>query len=255
MALETKKVLITVKAYPNPSKKYGETVCCAGIDLTTGCWIRLYPVPYRDLDSYRQFAKYSIVKISCRKALDDRRVESYKIDSESIQIVRRLDTRRNWHERRQIVLPTLMPSFCQILKATADGKSLGAFRPCDIEFLWKKATLKNEAEREACYAQLSFFDKRKSPIEEIPFDFYYQFRCAGAEDCPGHKLSIIDWEIGQAYRDWRHRYGSEDAALEKIREKWLNQICSEGNDVCFYVGNMQRFRDHFMILGVFWPKK
>ena len=30
-----KRVLITVKAYPNPSKKYGETVCCAGVDVNT----------------------------------------------------------------------------------------------------------------------------------------------------------------------------------------------------------------------------
>jgi len=35
MPLETKQVLITVKAYPNPSVKYGETVCCAGIDIET----------------------------------------------------------------------------------------------------------------------------------------------------------------------------------------------------------------------------
>lgn len=255
MTLETKQVLITVKAYPNPSKKYGETVCCAGIDLETGHWIRLYPVPYRDLDAYRKFAKYSIIKVRCRKATDDTRIESYKIDSESIEIVRRLDTKRNWYERRLIVLPTLSPSFCHILNNIEEGKSLGVFRPREVDFVWKKATLQDEAEREACYAQLSFFDKQKSPIEELPFDFYYQFKCRGAESCPGHKLSIIDWEIGQAYRDWRHKYGSEDTLLEKIREKWLNQICSEGNDVCFYVGNMHRFRDHFMILGVFWPKK
>ena len=255
MALETKQVLITVKAYPNPSKKYGETVCCAGIDLETGCWIRLYPVPYRDLDSSRQFKKYTIIKVRCRKPLDDTRVESYKIDSDSIEIVRWLDTKKNWLLRRQIVLPTLSRSFCHILRETETGKSLGVFRPCDVSFSWKKSTLKNEAERKACYAQLSFFDKRKNAIEEIPFDFHYHFTCVGIEDCPGHRLPIVDWEIGQAYRDWRHKYGRGDLLLEKIRQRWLSLMCSGANETCFYVGNMVRFRTQFMVLGVFYPKK
>jgi len=67
LKLETKTVLITVKAYPNPSKKYGETVCCAGIDLQTNSWIRLYPVTYRDLEYSKRFKKYDIIKVKCAK--------------------------------------------------------------------------------------------------------------------------------------------------------------------------------------------
>jgi hypothetical protein len=255
MVLETKQVLIAVKAYPNPSKKYGETVCCAGIDLQTGSWIRLYPIPFRDLDSSQKFKKYTIIKVRCWKARDDTRAESYKVDSDSIEVVRWLDSGRKWHERAKIVLPTLRPSFCDISRSADHGPSLGMFRPREVDFSWKRSSCASEAEREACYAQLSFFDKQKNAIEAIPFDFYYQFKCAGVEGCAGHKLSIIDWEIGEAYRDWRRKYGSERLLLEKIAEKWLSQMCAEKNDVCFYVGNMHRFRDHFMVLGVFWPKK
>jgi hypothetical protein len=43
---ETRRILVTVKAYPNPSSKYDETVCVAGIDVNSKEWIRLYPVPY-----------------------------------------------------------------------------------------------------------------------------------------------------------------------------------------------------------------
>jgi hypothetical protein len=255
MTLETKQVLITVKAYPNPSKKYVETVCCAGIDLETGQWIRLYPVPYRDLDSSKQFKKYTVIRVRCRKASDDTRVESYRIDSDSIEIVRWLDTKNNWRQRQQVLLPTLSSSFCQILRDCETGSSLGMFRPCDVDFSWKKSTLKNEAERESCYTQLSFFDKQKNAIEEIPFDFYYHFRCAGVEDCPGHKLSVIDWEMGETYRNWRHTYGEGDLLFSKIRQRWLDLMCADTNDVAFYVGNMARFRNQFMILGVFYPKK
>ncbi len=255
MSLETKQVLITVKAYPNPSKKYGETVCCAGIDLEAHSWIRLYPVPYRDLDSSQKFKKYTIIEVRCRKASDDTRLESYKIDRDSIRVVRWLDTQNDWRQRKEIVLPTSSPSFCQILTEAAKGRSLGTFKPSQIDFSWNRSKRQSQAEREACYAQLSFFDKQKHTIEDIPFDFYFHFRCTGVEDCPGHKLSIIDWEIGQAYRDWRRRYEQEDILLEKIRERWLTLMCAETNDVHFYVGNMARFRNQFMVLGVFYPKK
>jgi len=74
-------------------------------------------------------------------------------------------------------------------------------------------------------------------------------------DCPGHKLPIIDWEIGQAYRDWRYKYKIQEQLLQKIRQRWLDLMCSEKNDVYFYVGNMKRFHNEFMVLGVFYPKK
>jgi len=251
----TKRVLITVKAYPNPSKKYGETVCCAGIDLETLQWIRLYPIHFRDLDTSRKFKKYTIISVRCWKAHDDHRVESYKIDMDSIEPISQLDTKRKWESRKEIVLPTVSTSFCSILEDTAENKSLGTFKPSDIDFSWKNTTLVSVAKRKACYAQLSFFDKRKDAIEQIPFDFYYQFKCHGKPNCPGHKLPIIDWEIGQAYRDWRYKYKTQELLLQKIRERWMDRICSEKNDVYFYVGNMKRFHDQFMVLGVFYPKK
>jgi hypothetical protein len=74
-------------------------------------------------------------------------------------------------------------------------------------------------------------------------------------NCPGHKLPIVDWEIKQSYRKWRSLYGSEDELLQKIKQRWLNEMCAQEKDVYFYVGNMNRFHDQFMILGVFYPPK
>jgi len=96
-----KKVLITVKAYPNPSTRYGETVCVAGIDIDKKEWVRLYPVP--------------------------------------------------------------------------------------------------------------------------------------------------------SYRDWQKKYKTKELLLDKIKERWLDRICSTKNDIYFFVGNLKRFRDTFMVLGVFYP--
>lgn len=255
MPLERKQVLVTVKTYPTPSKTYGETVCCAGIDLGTGSWIRLYPVPFRDLDSSRRFSKYAIIEVKCEKAPKDHRVESYRIDRDSIRVLRRLDSKHKWRERGEIILPTASASLCDIQSKTEENISLGMFKPFGIEFSWQKAEAGDDRKRQACYAQLSFLDKRKNAIEKVPYDFYYGFHCAGEDACPGHRLKIIDWELGQAYRKWRGETLSHEELLGKIRQKWLAEICSERNDVYFYVGNMHRHRDQFLVLGVFYPRK
>ncbi|MEE8483374.1 MAG: hypothetical protein V3S46_02155 [Nitrospinota bacterium] len=256
MNFEKKRILVTVKAYPNPSPKYSETVCCAGIELKTNKWIRLYPIPYRDLDENKKFNKYNIIDVTCRKASNDNRPESYKVDIDSIRIVDHMDTKDEWSRRKEAVLPILSNSMCEVYKeAERKEMSLALIKPKEISFSYKKANLKDEKSRKACYAQQSFFNKEKNAIEQIPFDFYYHFKCEDAHNCPGHKLKIIDWEIGQAYRDWRMRYKGTDLLLEKIQEMWLDEMCSEKKETYFFVGNMHRFPDIFLVLGTFYPPK
>lgn len=60
----TVRVLVTVKASPQPSTAYGDTVCVAGTLLDgPPRWIRLYPVPFRYLEGNSQFAKYDIIEV------------------------------------------------------------------------------------------------------------------------------------------------------------------------------------------------
>ena len=135
MTRERIKILVTVKAYPNPSTKYGETVCIAGIDIDTLEWIRLYPVQFRDLESDKQFKKYSIIEAYVRKAAKDKRPESYNIDEESIRIIDELDTKDRWKKRKEIVLPTVQGSMCELFDLEKrENRSLGCIKPSDIEF-------------------------------------------------------------------------------------------------------------------------
>lgn len=251
---DTKKILVTVKAYPNPSKKYGETVCVAGIDIQTQKWVRLYPIPYRDLDEDIKFKKYATIQVRAIKPKDDKRPESFKVDVDSIKVLDYFDTKDKWERRRKIVLPTADKSFCEILKSNEINKqSLGMFKPKNIDFMVCKAKPKNEEARESCYAQLTFFNDKKKAIEAIPYEFRYQFFCENEPLCQGHNLIIIDWEIVQSYRDWRYKYKPESLLIEKIKERWLTRMCSAKNDVYFFVGNMHRFPTTFMVLGVFYP--
>ena len=78
---ETKEILITVKAYPNPSKKYQETTCVAGV--SGGEWIRLYPINFRGLPPDKAFKKYELIKVKVKKRISDPRPESFIPDSDS----------------------------------------------------------------------------------------------------------------------------------------------------------------------------
>jgi len=98
---------------------------------------------------------------------------------------------------------------------------------------------------------MGFLGKNKKPIEPIPYDFKYSFKCLEESNCKGHTLPITDWEIGQAYRSWR--YPSEEILLQKIEQNWIDTMCSSSKDTYFFVGNQHRFRENFMVLGVFYP--
>jgi hypothetical protein len=64
--MELLKVLITVKTYPIPSRKYGELVCTAGV-AKDGDFIRLYSINLRDLPYSKQYKKYQWIEIKAER--------------------------------------------------------------------------------------------------------------------------------------------------------------------------------------------
>ena len=69
------RVLIAVKTYPTLSLKYDELVCTAGF-LEDGSWIRIYPVPFRKLDS--RYKKWQWIELDLVKNESDSRKESFR---------------------------------------------------------------------------------------------------------------------------------------------------------------------------------
>jgi len=250
---EKKKILILVKTYPNPSKNYLETVCTAGV-TETGEWIRLYPVSYRYLENNQQYPKYSWIEVEVKKASNDNRIESYKPRMESIKVIRPpLGGKQQWEEAKSILIPKANKSLCELMQLKNQNISLGIFKPLEItEFYWEKEAPDWTEEEKQILIQQNLFGIEKKPLEKVPYSFHYRFRC-NDENCSGHDMTIIDWEIHQAYRSWKAKYG-EDDALYKIKKKWLDTLFAPDRDTYFIVGTHHRFKT-FIILGVFWPPK
>jgi hypothetical protein len=248
-----KKILIAVKTYPNPSMQYQETVCTAGI-TDTGEWIRLYPIEFRHLPYEQQYKKYDWIEINVKRRLQDYRIESHTPDSDSINVTGCCSTKRKWLERKEIILPLAKSSLEEIkyLYETS-AISLGVFKPKEVlDFYWKEDDQYWSPQHELALSKIRLFGSTPAKLEKIPWLFRYKFMCDDS-NCKGHDISIIDWEIYQAYREWRWKYNST-LLMQKIKDKWLGDICSPSRDTYFIVGNKYRTKS-FMVLGVFWPPK
>jgi hypothetical protein len=246
--------LVTVKAYPNPSAKYHETVCVAAITKEEG-WVRLYPVQIRSLPANQRFQKYQRVRLRMKKHDRDARPESYRPDESSYQLLEVIDPKRV-AERREWIEPTASESMCAIQKAQSEtGKSLGVFRPKEVvDFLIVDGSPDWSGRKQAALDQLTLFDERTTQLEKIPFVFKYKYVCA-EEKCKGHTQSIIDWELMELYRNVRDEASSTQEIKAKVRAKYLDQLCGNKRDTYFFVGNHSRFPNTFMVIGVFWPPK
>ena len=256
LSFEEKQILITVKAYPNPSKKYVETVCTVGVDLKENKLIRLYPIPFRDLEINKKFKKYDIIKASVTKAKDDTRPESFKVDCESINVISHLGTKQGWNDRKKHILPLVDKSMCEIeRKCDAQDISLGIFKPRrNIEISWESVSQTWKPGVQERYDQLTIFNPRKEVLDKIPYLFRYKYYCQNEPDCRGHNQCIVDWEIGEAYRSWKQKYKEEEKTLEMIKNKWGKELFAEDRDTYLFVGNQHQYKT-FMVIGIFWPPR
>ena len=93
------RVLITVKAYPTPSKTYDDLVCTAGI-AEGGQWIRIYPVPFRALLTDDYFRKYQWIELDLVRRHDrDFRPESFSPADGDLRDITKgdwVDTKNGW---------------------------------------------------------------------------------------------------------------------------------------------------------------
>jgi hypothetical protein len=263
---ETATVMITVKTYPNPSETYGETVCVAGVRLDRGRseWIRLYPVKFRNADFDSQFKKYEIIRVNgTYHQTNDNRPESFRPRQEELVHVEQLDTSTNW-QRRRVHLDGLIgaTTMCELLDQNPVGgmgtpsPSLGLIKPADVEVRvldGDQWTADEQAKIDRASAP-DLFGTSLAPLQPAPFAVRYKYRCA-SQRCTGHKhdQKVLDWEAGQAGRQWLRDYG-DAGAREAMMTKWRDQLLSPDNDVHFYVGNQNRRRRSFSVLGVWYPK-
>lgn len=248
------RVLITVKTYPLPSESYQELVCTAGV-LENGTFVRLYPIDYRYRPYWQWYKKYQWIEVEAVKNPKDPRSESYRtVHGGDIRpLGEPLTTKDNWAERKRYVLAKGVQTMCSLQGLPQEQCSLGIIRPASVSgFPIEKTERDWKPKWKALFRQQRLFGPRQKPLEKIPYRFFYAFTC-GDPSCRGHKMMIEDWEVGQLYRSMRDRHG-ENAAVEKVKQKFFDQICAANIETHFFVGTVLAYGT-WIVLGTFWPKK
>ena len=157
---EKKRIYIVVKTYPTISNEYAELVCTASV-LEDGSWIRLYPVPFRKLEEYQRYPKYSWIEVDVERNSKDFRPESYRPTLTTLSVGAK-QKKTDWDERRRLVFKNkeIYTNLQELYdKAKNDFTSLAVFKPTKIlDFIaepvdrnWdadKLAILKNLAQQQ-----------------------------------------------------------------------------------------------------------
>jgi hypothetical protein len=233
------QTIILVKAWPQPSQKYGETVCCAGV-TPEGEWRRLFPIRFRHLAGDAQFARWDVVEYRPEAPRDDTRRESRRVDEASLHVVRKMPPRA----REGFFDPLFRDS---VADAAARGESLTLVRPSTMRFRWKaktEADVEEERQRRTkTMLQGSLFDRELNAIDPCPYDLSLTF-----EDGAGpHEMTCGDWETAAAFFNLRRAYGDE-GALEHLRSTYEERYFNEG--VALALGTVKKRPQQWLLLGV-----
>lgn len=231
--------MVLVKALPQPSKRYGETVCCAGI-TSEGNWKRLYPIRFRHLSGSAAFSRWDWVSFQFGTPRSDPRVESCHVHEETIV----KDGRMAEGERARVLNPLLDPSAKHAFEA---GRSLALVRPRKSQFYYRPRTAKEIlAQRDAfrrAAMQKDIFDKELSEIDPSPYDFRFRFSDASGD----HDHACGDWETHAMFWNWRQSM-SDAEVLGKMVHTFNEQYPKRG--MVFALGNMAKRPQTWQMLGV-----
>ncbi|AXC15458.1 hypothetical protein ACPOL_6214 [Acidisarcina polymorpha] len=250
-------VLITVMTYPHPSHRHQELVCTAGI-TEAGDWVRLYPIDYRYRPNHQQFKKYQWIRLGLapRGFGNDERKESRQPDLESIQILGEpLSTDKSWEARRAII--DRLPHHTRIGLGSlydTDRTSLGIVAPSEIlDLTIEPAERDWKPEWQAVLSQFNLFYGQPKALAKLPYKFSYVFRCSDTGVRP-HSAMIEDWELGVLFLKEKERLGSEEAAAQSVKKKYLDEICAAGRETRFFMGTVFPYNT-WVVIGLYWPPR
>lgn len=254
--IETKRVLIWAKTYPELSDKHRETVCTGGC-TEDGQPIRLYPVPLRYLKEKARYRLYDWVTVRVQKHPRDRRPESYLVVGEPLQGEHLDPSGPGWPQRRDTVFrDTRWHYHClEDLKRAQSTRrtSMGFVRVREVERVWiKYRTAEDRAQHNAKLARLKQQAKQTDMfgLRGQQFDLQFQdhrihvaWRCQ-SPSCPGHTAGILDWGLAELGR----REGAE-----KARERIEALANLAKHELAFFVGNFKAHQGEFGIIGLWYP--
>lgn len=200
----------------------------------------MYPIHFRRLQD-NKFKRWQWIEYDWRKPKDDQRLESRRVQEDTITIGATMPQR----ERAQFLSERVFPSTDA---AVANDQTLTLIRPASSTFSWKKKSAGElQQERHAYQAAASqgtFFDKELKALDPCPYAFIFRYNTA---DGKSHTATCDDWETAAMFYNLSKSYG-EKAALDRMKTVF-NQEYPE-NGMVFAMGTHSRRPNQWLLVGV-----
>lgn len=236
---KTCRAIILVKAFPQYSTRYGETVCCAGI-TKDGEFKRLYPIRYRFLGKNAAFNRWDWVNFEYQEPPKDRRLESCHVLDDNIKIEGTMPKK----DRSIFVNRYVSKS---VRSAAENGMSLALIRPKNSKFTIRDKNISDLEEEKEKYQkavrQKSLLHKDLKAIVPVPYEFTFKFQ----DEAGRHTYKAGDWETSAMFNREAKRKGT-DKALEWMSRVFNKEYPQKG--MLFCVGTIAQYPKTWILLGV-----
>jgi hypothetical protein len=232
----TLELMVNCKTYPSVSTKYVETVCTGGVQRN-GDFVRLYPVPYRFLDTDEQYERWDVIRVRAYRDDQDRRPESWHFEhGTTIERIDHISTeRRRWEWMKKTIHDS---------SSAMDTKGLtnGCVEIEPIELYWKAdpddwtAGQRNTIQQGQLFASKT---QTQAMAERVPWQFRLNYRekMTGRES--GSK--VLAWSYYTGFLRERSNTSNDESALEIIVQKVRKSIFDPQRTVFAILGTHSRF--------------
>ncbi len=238
---------ILVKAYPQRSQKYEETVCVAAVSEDGQDMLRLYPIRYRHIPPERRFERFDLIEMNVEPSKGDPRPESRYVIEDSIRIIE-LGKQLPAAQRIALWQRHVVTSLTALVdQQKVDHRSFGIVRPDpgSVKF-YAKPISKADAEEQELTSQLfqqqSLLEDALKPLKKPDYTFGYQFTSDGHK----HRCALLDWEVQVAWFNYQRIYG--DNALNMMHQEYGDRIPQQNLHLIF--GNQHKRPWQFIVIGV-----
>lgn len=242
---QTIELLVNCKTYPAVSTKYVETVCTGGVQ-PNGDFVRLYPVPFRFLETEEKYKRWDVIQVRAYRDTKDPRPESWHlIPGTPIKKIRRLSTdKQRWEWMRDTVHASSQ-------EMESKGLTNGCVEIEPIRLYWQadakewSASQRNVIEQRDLYAT----EEQMSRIsQQIPYEYRLEYRELGNPTVLDRK--VLAWSFYQGFIRNRNSVGSDEEALDIVASRVRKSIFNSNRCVFAILGTHSKF-GHWMISGLY----
>jgi hypothetical protein len=245
---QKRRACVLVKAYPQRSQKYEETVCVAAVTEDHKL-LRLYPVRFRHFEESKRFVRFDWLELDLARPSDDPRPESFRMKEDSLAIVKR-KAQMTPEDCAELWKPCVSPSLAALEeKQRADGTSLGIIRPDpdSVKFRYKPistAGAEDQEMQQVYQEQQSLLEEPLKKLSSREYVFKYEFTTGGQQ----RSMTIHDWEVQATYERYQKQYGSKQKALEMMVDYYERR--APKMNLHLIMGTMHKRPWQFIIIGV-----